>query len=105
MITHVFETVAMKARKSGICACGKRVTRQTTFDQTINPFNLKDGRVKNRHEILHELQMDKDEWMKQPVTHPVPGYWSWTKEQREEYNKNGVVEVKAVCGALVTKRK
>ena len=63
-----FDEVKMQGRKNSKCACGKRVTRQHTFSQTINPFNKnKDGEIKTRQEINEELRAEIEAWKQEPV--------------------------------------
>lgn len=60
-----FQVVKMKGKKSFKCTeCGKRVTRQRTFEQTINPYNrLPDGTPKGRTDIYKELEVERDKWI------------------------------------------
>ena len=68
MPTYRFEKVQLTAKKSGKCACGKRVTRQQTFYQTHNPFNTNaDGQVKTVGEIMAENRAKADAWQREPV--------------------------------------
>lgn len=97
MITH-YEEVKLKGKKSGNCICGKWHTRSKTFSQTISPFNKRDGRQKTRDEIMMELQIEKEDWEGEPPTCNYPGYWQMTQEQRDEYDKEGIVVVKMDCG-------
>jgi hypothetical protein len=71
MPTYQFEKVAWSDQKCVQCpGCGKKVRRQTTFWQTLNPFNtLPDGTVKDRRDILRELVAEAEEWRKQPEWH------------------------------------
>lgn len=63
-----FQVVKVKGSKSGKCACGKRVTRSRTFEQTINPFNKNAaGFPKGFHEIRSELLAQKEDYVKEPV--------------------------------------
>jgi predicted RNA-binding Zn-ribbon protein involved in translation (DUF1610 family) len=72
-VTTRFEVVRHKAVKSLPCpVCGKRLRRQRTFEQTINPYNRnEDGTVKTRNEIRAELAAQAAEWARQPETHPA----------------------------------
>lgn len=66
---YTFDVVKLKAQKSGKCKCGKRVTRSTTFEQTLNPWNRRpDGCPKNRGDIMKELVAESDAWKLLPVT-------------------------------------
>lgn len=94
-----FEQIELKAKKTGKCICGKRLTRQTTFCHTLNPFNKNDrGEVKTREEIYKDLSIEKSQWIEEPLECPRPTYWQWSKEQREQYNNDGFTEVKMNCG-------
>ncbi len=66
--TARFEEVSRWAEKTVKCAkCGKRLRRQRTFSQTINPWNrTADGRVKTRSDIMAELGAEIEEWKTQP---------------------------------------
>jgi hypothetical protein len=66
--THKFPKVQCVAEKSAPCSgCGKRVRRQKTFWQTLNPLNtLPDGTVKDRTYILRELYDEANAWRKAP---------------------------------------
>lgn len=98
-----FEEVSIKGKKSGKCECGKRITRQNTFMQTISGFNKnKEGGLKTKAEILKELVIERDEWIKKPVHCSHKSYWGWSKEQREEYNDQGKVEIIMNCGYPLT---
>jgi hypothetical protein len=96
-----FETVKIGGRKSGKCVCGKRVSRAKTFEQTINPYNQKDGRPKTYREIMVELVDEREKWCAIPVHCAIPDYWEWTKAQREEYDKTGKIKVAASCGSII----
>jgi len=101
MIIH-YEEVLLKATKRGKCQCGKRVIRTKKFSQTINPYNRINGIPKTRNEILKELQAECDTWMANSKVHcSVPSYWEWTREQRDEYDKNGEIVIRAKCGTEV----
>ena len=75
MLTRIhrnFERIALRRQKSYKCACGRRVRRSKTVEQTLNPFNkLADGRVKNWTDIRYELRSELDAWQRQaePCTH------------------------------------
>ncbi len=64
MTTYRFEEIKQQARKRVPCdECGKKVTRQRTFSQTVNPFNKNaDDDVKTEHEISEELTTQVAEW-------------------------------------------
>ncbi|MGQ4513624.1 hypothetical protein [Streptomyces sp. DW26H14] len=72
MPSYRFERVPLTAVKSAPCTvCGKKVRRQRTFEQTLNPFNKNaDGTVKTYADIYRELDADADAWKAEPETHP-----------------------------------
>jgi hypothetical protein len=64
-----FEELKVRGQKSMKCADGKRRTRQVTFTQTINPWNVnKEGNPKTKDEIFEELRKQLFEWKEQPIT-------------------------------------
>jgi hypothetical protein len=64
-----FEPVGLTAYKNVKCAsCGKRLRRQRRFEQTLNPYNRKDGYPKSAGEILAEERAKAAEWKQQPET-------------------------------------
>lgn len=70
MTTYKFEQVKLSASKSGKCVCGKRVTRSTTFEQTINPWNKNaKGEAKSYSEIWQELKQEAADWKLKPAYH------------------------------------
>ena len=93
-ITEHYESVELRGKKSGKCLCGKRLTRQNTFSQTLSPFNKKDGRLKTRGEIYDELQTERDAWLKKPVLHVI----SMNYDQREELREKGEINTTLECG-------
>ncbi|MGH9250334.1 MAG: hypothetical protein ACRD0W_12545 [Acidimicrobiales bacterium] len=70
-ITVIYEPVRVRVAKNLPCpACGRKLRRQRTFQQTINPFNKNsDGSVKTRMEILSELNAKGLAWQQQPEVH------------------------------------
>jgi hypothetical protein len=70
--THKFQKVEWPDQKSVPCPdCGKKVRRQKTFWQTLNPLNtLPDGTVKDRGDILSELCDEANAWHKVPEQCP-----------------------------------
>lgn len=64
MTTYRFEEIKQKAQKRVPCdECGKKVNRQRTFSQTVNPFNKNaDGDPKTEWEISEELRAQVTEW-------------------------------------------
>jgi len=69
-IRITFDAVKRQAIRAGYCpVCGRRTTRQVTFEQTINPYNLNaDGRPKTWREIEVELEERARAW-KPDFTH------------------------------------
>jgi len=67
MTVYNFQKVSIRRSKSDKCACGKRRTRSKEFWQTINPFNLKNGRQKTYDEIKEELKEEAAAWGKKPI--------------------------------------
>jgi hypothetical protein len=64
-----FQPVGLTARKSCKCAsCGKRLRRQRRFEQTLNPYNRRNGIPKAAHEILAEERARAALWKQQPGT-------------------------------------
>lgn len=63
-----FEEVSRWAEKTVKCAkCGKKIRRQRTFSQSINPWNkTADGRVKRRDDIIAELGAEIEKWKAEP---------------------------------------
>jgi len=66
---YTFQVVKLQVKKSSKCQiCGKRKTRQTTFSQTINPYNKNsNGSMKNCMEIHTELVAEANAWKKIPI--------------------------------------
>jgi hypothetical protein len=66
-----FAEVKHIAIKSVPCeVCGKKVRRQQTFWQTLNPFNKNaSGFPKDASEIRAELRVVAAEWEQQPERH------------------------------------
>lgn len=64
MTVYRFQQVKRTARKRVPCEeCGKKLSRQTTFMQTINPFNKNsEGYPKTYKEIWAELGEECREW-------------------------------------------
>lgn len=65
-----FQEVRRTASRTVACiGCGKKLKRQRTFEQTINPFNRNgDGEVKSYAEIWKELGEECDAWQPHPQT-------------------------------------
>lgn len=72
MPTYRFREIPHQVTKSVPCAvCGKRVRRQRTFSQTLNPFNKRpDGQLKTTKDIMRELVTEGEAWQGEPETHP-----------------------------------
>lgn len=64
MTIYTFEVVKQRASKRLPCPnCGKKVSRQTTLEQTINPYNLNPDRsMKSRADINRELIAEASTW-------------------------------------------
>lgn len=68
MVTVRFREVKLTRKVRVACAggCGKKLARQQTFWQTLNPFNTNaEGQPKTSSEIYAELDAEADAW--QPV--------------------------------------
>lgn len=67
-----FEEVKMTGRKKMKCLrCGKRLVRQKTFSQHINPWNKKsNGELKSYYEIQRELDVDIQKWKEESIDCP-----------------------------------
>jgi hypothetical protein len=65
-----FERIPMTVSKSVKCTgCGRRLRRQRTFGQTLNPWNRNaQGQPKTRQEILTALREQAGKWKQQPET-------------------------------------
>lgn len=63
-----FERVRYSATKTLPCpSCAKKVRRQRTFVQTINPYNLNaDGQPASRPEIVEKLRAEAKVWRMEP---------------------------------------
>lgn len=66
--TERYEPMTWQTSKRLPCPdCGKKIRRQTTFRQTISPFNKDaEGLPKTRREILAELREQAAEWEQKP---------------------------------------
>ena len=65
MTTYRFQEVTRTKKMRIDCAggCGKKLNRQRTFMQTINPFNKNaDGSVKTFTDIWRELGVEAEQW-------------------------------------------
>lgn len=78
-----YEEVGRKATKKAVCLCGKKRTRTQMFSQTISPFNKnKDGSLKDRYQIMEEVRVEIEEWMKDETTTCKDCHKQWCEEQR-----------------------
>jgi hypothetical protein len=65
-----FEEVGFKLKKTGKCPiCDKRMVRTERFFQTLNPWNMLDGRPKTREEILEQERTKGAAWKNTPLQH------------------------------------
>lgn len=64
----VFEKVSIKAIKRWVEPSGRKRQSTREFWQTISPFNRNaEGLTKSRHEIMREIEAERDTWMKEVV--------------------------------------
>jgi len=64
-----FQVVKAVATRNLQCerGCGRKTTRQRTFECTINPFNRnEDGSVKTESEVRAQAQQKADDWRPEP---------------------------------------
>jgi len=66
-MTVRFEEIRRKATRRWTDPGGKRHQETRIFSQTINPFNVKDGRPKTRAEIEAELDAERKAWLAMEV--------------------------------------
>jgi hypothetical protein len=71
MTTIRFDEVSRTGVKAVPCeSCGKKLRRQTTFTNTISPFNVNaDGRPRTRSEIWDHLGEMVADWKRLPAWH------------------------------------
>lgn len=64
MPTHNFTGPKVRCERKGKCpACGKRVLRSRTFEQTVNPFNRNaNGVPKTWEEVFADVRAQADAW-------------------------------------------
>ena len=66
-----FDVVKHRVSKRLACPCGHRFKRATTFEQTVNPWNVNaDGQQRTSQEIQVELKKQADVWCK--IVEPCP---------------------------------
>lgn len=66
-----FPVVKAVATRNMYCerGCGRKTTRQRTFECTINPFNKNaDGTVKTESQVRAQAQEQADAWRPEPYT-------------------------------------
>lgn len=66
-----FPRVKVLATRNMYCerGCGRKTTRQRTFECTINPFNTNpDGTVKTEIQVRAQAQEKADAWRPEPYT-------------------------------------
>lgn len=68
---HTFDEVKLTVKATAPCGkCGKKCSRSKKFWQTLNPFNTKDdGSVKNREDIMVELNAQAAVYRTQTIYH------------------------------------
>jgi len=73
--TERYEEVKMTGYKTISCfGCGRKMRRQKTFSQTLNPWNkskINVGQLKSRKEIMDELKVKIEEWKRTSAMHEV----------------------------------
>lgn len=63
--TYRYEPIRRTARKKTLCqgGCGRKLDRQRTFTQTINPFNRNpDGTPRNYRQVWASLGEECEAW-------------------------------------------
>lgn len=70
MVRVSFDKISLSASKSCKCiGCGKRLSRQKTEYETVNPFNVNsDGTMKARDEVRRSVQQKLAKWREAPET-------------------------------------
>lgn len=62
-----FDVVRLYGSKRYKCACGRRLARRRTFEQTVNPWNVDaHGHPKSREDIARELAVEHKLWLSEP---------------------------------------
>lgn len=66
-----FPAVSRTATRSGTCPiCGKRGTRRTTIEHTVNPWNTNPGgTAKTREQVLDDVAALAKTWAAKPFVH------------------------------------
>lgn len=66
---HTYEQLQTTALKSLPCpGCGRKVRRQRTFTETLNPFNRNAaGQPRTHHEVYESLRIQVAAWRAEPV--------------------------------------
>ena len=64
MITTRFPVARVQAKRRITCAaCGKRRTRQMTFENTVNPFNQNpDGSIRTYAQVMEKITAESEAW-------------------------------------------
>jgi hypothetical protein len=67
-VTTHYSKIKHTAKRRVTCeTCGKKVDRQRTFEQTVNPWNKNtDGTVKTFLEVLAAVQLEANLWEADP---------------------------------------
>lgn len=70
-VVTTYERITRTASKTVLCTvCGRKLRRQRTFGQTLNPFNKNpDGTLKDRVDIGRALALEVEGWRDTPETH------------------------------------
>ena len=79
-VTVKFDEVAVRAKKTFRCTCGRRCVRSKKFYQTLNPFNKDSNGITKSHWVIEqELQKQATAWKQvvEPCTH-----MGWKAEYR-----------------------
>lgn len=64
-VVETYPVVQVHAERRDRCpVCQRRVTRRTTFEATVNPFNKgPDGQPRTRDEVRAKLRVDAEAWV------------------------------------------
>jgi hypothetical protein len=67
MVSVKFDVIKLKAKRTFTDSSGKKRQLTKTFSQTVNPWNKnKNGTIKDRSQIISELETEIAAWMKLP---------------------------------------